>query len=101
MEFNREDFKQRIEELYKYFLLNPSITTDSRNIKKGDIFFALKGESFNGNKFAPKALEMGASLCVVDEKEYAISDKYFLVEDVLYALQLLANHHRRQFSTLR
>lgn len=101
MEFNREDFKQRIEELYKYFLLNPSITTDSRNIKKGDIFFALKGESFNGNKFAPKALEMGASLCVVDEKEYAISDKYFLVEDVLYALQLLANHHRRQFPELK
>ncbi|MDD3285976.1 MAG: UDP-N-acetylmuramoyl-tripeptide--D-alanyl-D-alanine ligase [Bacteroidales bacterium] len=101
MEFNREDFKQRIEELYKYFLLNPSITTDSRNIKKGDIFFALKGESFNGNKFAPKALEMGASLCVVDEKEYAINDKYFLVEDVLYALQLLANHHRRQFPTLK
>lgn len=101
MEFNREDFKQRIEELYKYFLLNPSITTDSRNIKKGDIFFALKGESFNGNKFAPKALEMGASLCVVDEKEYAISDKHFLVEDVLYALQLLANHHRRQFPDLK
>ncbi len=101
MEFNREDNKQRIEELYKYFLLNPSITTDSRNIKKGDIFFALKGESFNGNKFAPKALEMGASLCVVDEKEYAINDKYFLVEDVLYALQLLANHHRRQFPDLK
>lgn len=101
MEFNREDNKQRIEELYKYFLLNPSITTDSRNIKKGDIFFALKGESFNGNKFAPKALEMGASLCVVDEKEYAINDKYFLVEDVLYTLQLLSNHHRRQFPDLK
>ena len=101
MEFNREDNKQRIEELYKYFLLNPSITTDSRNIKKGDIFFALKGESFNGNKYAPSALEMGASLCVVDEKECAISDKYFLVEDVLYALQLLANHHRRQFPDLK
>ncbi|MCK9198772.1 MAG: UDP-N-acetylmuramoyl-tripeptide--D-alanyl-D-alanine ligase, partial [Bacilli bacterium] len=101
MEFNREDNKQRIEELYKHFLLNPSITTDSRNIKKGDIFFALKGESFNGNKFAQKALEMGASLCVVDEKECAISDKYFLVEDVLCALQLLANHHRRQFPDLK
>lgn len=101
MEFNREDFKQRIEELYKYFLLNPSITTDSRNIKKGDIFFALKGESFNGNKYAPSALEMGASLCVVDEKEYAINDKYFLVEDVLYTLQLLSNHHRRQFPNLK
>ena len=101
MEFNREDFKQRIEELYKYFLLNPSITTDSRNIKKGDIFFALKGESFNGNKYAPSALEMGASLCVVDEKEYAINDKYFLVEDVLYTLQLLSNHHRRQFPDLK
>jgi len=101
MEFNREDNKQRIEELYKYFLLNPSITTDSRNIKKGDIFFALNGESFNGNKYAPSALEMGASLCVVDEKEYAINDKYFLVEDVLYTLQLLSNHHRRQFPDLK
>ncbi|MBP1645365.1 MAG: UDP-N-acetylmuramoyl-tripeptide--D-alanyl-D-alanine ligase [Bacteroidetes bacterium] len=101
MEFNREDFKQRIEELYKHFLLNPSITTDTRNIQKGDIFFALKGESFNGNKFAQKALEMGASLAVVDEKEYAINDKYFLVEDVLYTLQLLSNHHRRQFPYLK
>ncbi|MDD3668070.1 MAG: UDP-N-acetylmuramoyl-tripeptide--D-alanyl-D-alanine ligase [Bacteroidales bacterium] len=101
MEFNREDNKQRIEELYKHFLLNPSITTDSRNIKKGDIFFALNGESFNGNKYAPSALEMGASLCVVDEKEYAINDKYFLVEDVLYTLQLLSNHHRRQFPDLK
>ncbi len=101
MEFNREDNKQRIEELYKHFLLNPSITTDSRNIQKGDIFFALKGESFNGNKFAQKALDMGASLAVVDEKEYAINDKYFLVEDVLYTLQLLSNHHRRQFPDLK
>lgn len=100
MEFNREDFKQRIEELYKLFLLNPSITTDTRNIKKGDIFFALKGENFNGNHFAQKALEMGASLAVIDEKEYAINDKCFLVENVLYTLQLLANHHRRQFPNL-
>lgn len=101
MGFNREDNKDKIEELYSIFCNHPNITTDSRNIKEGDIFFALKGENFNGNKFAEKAIEQGASLAVIDEKEYNTNEKCFLVDDVLYALQLLANYHRRQFPNLK
>lgn len=101
MGFNREDNKDKIEELYSIFCNHPNITTDSRNIKEGDIFFALKGENFNGNKFAEKAIEQGASLAVIDEKEYNTNEKCFLVDDVLYTLQLLANYHRRQFPNLK
>lgn len=101
MEFNREDYKFRIEELYSIFLKHPNITTDSRNIKQGDIFFALKGDNFNGNMFAEKALQEGASFAVIDQKEYKTNDKCFLVDDVLYCLQLLANYHRRQFPKLK
>ncbi|MFA6199629.1 MAG: UDP-N-acetylmuramoyl-tripeptide--D-alanyl-D-alanine ligase [Bacteroidales bacterium] len=101
MEFNRKDNKQKVKELYSIFCKHPNITTDSRNIKKGDIFFALKGENFNGNKFAEKAIEQGAVLAVIDEKEYNTNNKCFLVDDVLHTLQLLANHHRRQFPDLK
>lgn len=101
MGFNREDNRDKIKELYSIFCNHPNITTDSRNIKEGDIFFALKGENFNGNKFAEKAIEQGASLAVIDEKEYNTNEKCFLVDDVLYALQLLANYHRRQFPNLK
>ena len=101
MGLNREDNKHRIEELYSIFLQYPNITTDSRNIKEGDIFFALKGENFNGNKFAKKAINDGASFAIIDEKEFKVSDRCFLVEDVLSALQKLANHHRRQFPNLK
>jgi UDP-N-acetylmuramoyl-tripeptide--D-alanyl-D-alanine ligase len=67
-------------------------------LKESDIFFALKGPSFNGNEFAAKALETGAVYAVVDEAAYAVSDRYVLVEDVLTALQQLANYHRKQFN---
>ncbi len=87
-----------IENLYEFYLQNPSVITDTRKIKNGDIFFALKGPSFNGNQFAKQALEAGASLAVVDEVEYAVDEQYFLVEDVLEALQALAKHHRQQFN---
>jgi UDP-N-acetylmuramoyl-tripeptide--D-alanyl-D-alanine ligase len=97
---NAKDKKNRIEELYNIFLQHPSITTDSRNVGKGDIFFALKGDNFNGNKFASKAIENGASIAVIDEKEYD-GKGCFLVDDVLLTLQLLANYHRRQFPDLK
>lgn len=87
-----------IENLYEFYLQSPSIATDTRKIKSGDIFFALKGDNFNGNKFASHALESGASLAVVDEVEFAVDEQYFLVEDVLTALQLLAKYHRQQFN---
>lgn len=82
--------------LYQIFLKNPSVQTDTRKIKSGDLFFALKGPSFNGNHFAQEALSLGASYAVVDEMPANIDDRYVLVEDVLTTLQLLAKHHRQQ-----
>ncbi|RYZ22174.1 MAG: UDP-N-acetylmuramoylalanyl-D-glutamate--2,6-diaminopimelate ligase, partial [Sphingobacteriales bacterium] len=87
-----------IASLYQLFLKNPSIATDTRRIKPGDIFFALKGPSFNGNAFAKAALDQGASYAIVDEDFTGSSDRIIRVDDTLECLQLLANHHRRQFS---
>ncbi len=87
-----------IAELYKIFKANPVVTTDSRDCPKGSMFFALKGDSFDGNKFAAAALEKGCSWAVVDEAEYANDPRCILVDDCLATLKLLARHHRRQFS---
>ena len=87
-----------IEELYQVYLQNPSVQTDTRKLKKGDIFFALKGPNFNGNTFAQQALVQGAAYVVIDEKEFAIEGKTILVEDVLTTLQQLAKFHRQQFN---
>lgn len=87
----------KIEALYELFLASEGITTDTRNLKKGAIFFALKGESFNGNQFAEQAIAEGCKLAIVDEEEFAQGDAVFLVDSVLLTLQRLANHHRRQF----
>lgn len=87
-----------IDELYKIYQQYPSAQTDTRKLKSGDIFFALKGENFNGNSFAQKALEDGAAFAVIDEKKFDISGKTILVDDVLKALQKLAKHHREQFN---
>jgi UDP-N-acetylmuramoyl-tripeptide--D-alanyl-D-alanine ligase len=86
------------EELYNIFRQYPSAQTDTRKLKQGDIFFALKGPNFNGNLFAKKAIESGAAHAVIDEKEFEIPGKTFLVPDVLTALQQLALHHRKQFN---
>ena len=87
-----------IEQLYQVYLRHPSVQTDTRKIKQGDIFFALKGPSFNGNEFALKALEAGAVCAVVDEAAFAVNEKTILVDDTLVALQALAKHHRQQFT---
>lgn len=84
--------------LYDLYQQHPSVQTDTRKLKSGDIFFALKGDNFNGNQFARQAIEAGAVLAVIDEAEYAIEGKTFLVDDVLTTLQELARHHRQQFS---
>lgn len=87
-----------IAELYKIFIeQKQNFTTDTRKIEIGSIFFALKGANFNGNEFAEKALELGASYVVVDELKFAENEKYILVEDVLTTLQNLATFHRQQF----
>lgn len=87
-----------IAALYEIYLQYPSIQTDTRKLKTGDIFFALKGPNFNGNLFAKQALDAGAAYAVIDEPEFEIPGKTILAEDVLTALQQLAHHHRRQFN---
>jgi len=86
----------KIQELHSAFLANPSVSTDTRKIKENDIFFALKGENFNGNTYAQKALECGASLVIIDEEEYYIDNRTVIVDDVLTTLQQLSNYHRKQ-----
>jgi UDP-N-acetylmuramoyl-tripeptide--D-alanyl-D-alanine ligase len=85
-----------IEELYSIYKNHPVVCTDSRAISAGCIFFALKGESFNGNAFAEAALSQGAAYAVINEEKLRRDSQYILVDDVLKTLQLLANHHRRQ-----
>jgi UDP-N-acetylmuramoyl-tripeptide--D-alanyl-D-alanine ligase len=87
-----------IEELYKIYQQYPSVQTDTRKLKAGDIFFALKGPNFNGNSFAKQAIDSGATYVIIDEKEYEIPEKTFLVPNVLLSLQELALHHRKQFN---
>ena len=93
--------KMEISELYKIFAEHPVVTTDSRDCPDGSIFFALKGASFNGNRFAAKALEAGCSYAVVDEPDCAAcgDSRYIVVDDCLTALQQLARHHRRELGT--
>jgi UDP-N-acetylmuramoyl-tripeptide--D-alanyl-D-alanine ligase len=88
-----------IEQLYTIYKKYPSVETDTRKLKAGDLFFALKGDNFNGNAFAKQALDAGAAYAIIDEAAFEISGKTFLVDDVLTALQQLAKHHREQFST--
>jgi UDP-N-acetylmuramoyl-tripeptide--D-alanyl-D-alanine ligase len=91
-----------IQQLYDIYLRHPSIRTDTRLLKQGDLFFALKGPNFNGNAFATRAFELGAAYAIIDEAPTdfpppALSDRLIVVADVLSTLQELALHHRRQF----
>ena len=88
-----------MSELYSKFLECGIITTDSRDCPAGSIFFALKGESFNGNQYAAAALDKGCAYAVIDEAQYALDDRYIVVPDVLTTLQQLANEHRRALGT--
>ncbi|MBR1800430.1 MAG: UDP-N-acetylmuramoyl-tripeptide--D-alanyl-D-alanine ligase [Bacteroidaceae bacterium] len=89
----------KIETLYDIYCQHPEVTTDSRRVPEGSMFFALKGESFDGNRFAAKALEAGAAAVVVDDAAVVPDgdERYLLVHDVLKALQDLAAYHRQQF----
>lgn len=86
-----------IEDLYLHFLQATGISTDTRSIIHGNMFFALKGPSFNANKLAVLAFEKGAAVAVIDDPDFDTDDRCFLVEDVLQTLQSLARHHRKQF----
>ncbi len=88
-----------IKELYQIFKQNNyRITTDSRKVQPGAIFFGLKGERFDGNAFARQALDAGASVAIIDNPEYQIPGKTILVDDSLKTLQQLANYHRQQLN---
>jgi len=85
-------------DLYKIYLKNPNICTDSRNIISGGIFFALSGEHFNGNKFALEAINKGCSFAIIDDKKYNSKPNTILVENVLKTLQDLAKIHREKLT---
>lgn len=87
-----------IAALYSLFKKHPSVQTDTRKLQAGDLFFALKGPSFNGNQFALQALEAGAAYAVIDEAPAVADDRLILVNDVLSTLQQLAGYHRSQFN---
>ncbi len=88
----------RIEQLYEIFLRFPKISTDTRSIQENSIFFCLKGDNFDGNKFANEALKNGARYAVVDDKNLSENDNHVYVDDSLICLQKLAQHHRQQLS---
>ncbi|MGN7203483.1 UDP-N-acetylmuramoyl-tripeptide--D-alanyl-D-alanine ligase [Pedobacter sp. SAFR-022] len=87
-----------IDSIYTRFLQNPFICTDTRAIQPGCLFFALKGDKFDANTFAASALEAGAAYAIIDNPEYATSDRCILVDDVLTTLQELARYHRSQLT---
>lgn len=83
-----------IKEIYSLVRKQPGITTDSRNVPAGSIFFAIKGESFDGNDFAADALNSGASFAIIDRPPVIGDDRFIPVNDVLQTLQELALYHR-------
>lgn len=87
-----------IDELYALYREYPSVKTDTRKLVQGDLFFALKGPTFNGNAFAQKAIDDGASYAIIDEAAFEIPQKTILVTDVLTTLQELAKFHRSTFN---
>lgn len=90
-----------IDTLYHCFMQSQGITTDTRRCEPGMMFFALRGDNFDGNAYAAKALELGCSYVVIDNPHYNVveDERVLLVDDVLTALQRLARYHRRQLGT--
>jgi UDP-N-acetylmuramoyl-tripeptide--D-alanyl-D-alanine ligase len=86
------------QQLYQLYLQHPVISTDTRKIAAGSLFFALKGDKFDANTFAQQAIAAGAAYAIIDNPEYQLGENYLLVADVLAALQDLARHHRRQLN---
>lgn len=87
-----------LKQLHQVFINSNGICTDTRKISKNALFFALKGDNFNGNQYASLAIDNGCSFAIVDEKEFVTNDKCILVDSVLKTLQDLANFHRKQFN---
>ena len=91
-------FHMKITELYKIYLNHPIISTDSRNIKKDSIFISLKGDNFNGNKYAEQAIKNGSKYAIIDDSSFKKNNNFLLVKDGLKCLQNLAKYHRDQLS---
>ena len=88
----------KINEIYRCYLESGLVDTDTRKIRKNSMFFALRGENFNGNEFAIDALHKGAKYAVVDDKNIKGDPRIIVVEDVLETLQKLANYHRNKLN---
>lgn len=88
----------QIEKLYQLFLKYRNITTDSRVAKKNALFFALKGDCFDGNRFAENAISNGCLYAIIDNPEFKKGEKYILVDDVLETLQKLGTYHRKKLN---
>lgn len=87
----------KTEQLYKIFRESKGISTDSRTISEGQVFFALWGDNYNGNKFAEEAINRGASWAVIDDPAFE-TEKTILVDDCLSELQALATHRRKEMN---
>ena len=88
----------RIEEIYQLYKLSYRVVKDTREDVKNALYFSLRGESFNGNKYALDAVKNGANYAIIDEAEYKVDDRLILVDDVLLCLQQLARYHREQLN---
>ncbi|QXP69093.1 UDP-N-acetylmuramoyl-tripeptide--D-alanyl-D-alanine ligase [Polaribacter sp. R2A056_3_33] len=88
----------KIEDIYQLYTQHFLVDTDTRTIRKNTIFFALKGDNFNGNAFAEEALKQGASYAIIDEEKYNNHPHTILVDDVLETLQALAQYHRQELA---
>lgn len=86
-----------LEELYRLFRMHPEVCTDTRRLSHACLFFALKGENFDGNTFAEQALRDGAAYAIIDDAHYQTDPRCLLVPDVLQTLQQLARYHRQHF----
>ena len=90
----------QLPRIYQNYLSSSGISTDTRSLKKGDLFFALHGEKFNGNQFAEKAILLGAIKVIVDDQKLAsLSPLVIVVKDTLKTLQELATFHRTKLKT--
>lgn len=87
-----------MQQLFQLFYESTGVSTDTRKIQEGNLYIALKGENFNGNKFAEQALEKGAKFAIVDEKDYVTNERIHYVDNALVFLQKLANFHREKFT---
>lgn len=94
--FYIESANMDIPQLYKIYKTHYSVSTDTRVIPQNSLFFALKGDNFNGNAFASKALDLGARFSIIDEIAFQTDERMILVDNALQTLQQLANYHRKQ-----